>query len=131
MLSGEATNNNFIVLGLTRPWLKSLIFHTRGEGANHYTTDAVNIWNLGAFYSPSVYVAKRVKWRWICLFPSRGFGCNGDYANKIDILMLEQMSVKTWTIKRDLYINAAPSIYYENKIDLCFLIVESLPRWEL
>jgi len=36
MLSGEATNTNFIVFGLTRP-----IYHTRGEQTNHYTTAAV------------------------------------------------------------------------------------------
>jgi len=32
--SGEATNTNFIVFGLTRPGLE-------GEPASHYTTDAV------------------------------------------------------------------------------------------
>jgi hypothetical protein len=35
MLNGEATNTNFIVFGLT--------YRTRGEHANHYTTDAVVI----------------------------------------------------------------------------------------
>jgi len=39
--SGEATNTNFIVFGLTRPGLESTIYRTRGEHANHYTTDAV------------------------------------------------------------------------------------------
>jgi hypothetical protein len=29
------------VFGLTRPGLKSTIYHTRGEHANHYATDAV------------------------------------------------------------------------------------------
>jgi hypothetical protein len=33
-LSGEATNNNVIVFGLTQS-------HTQGEHANNYTTDAV------------------------------------------------------------------------------------------
>jgi hypothetical protein len=40
MLSGEATNINYIVFGLTQSGLE----HTtgaRGEHANHYTTDAV------------------------------------------------------------------------------------------
>ena len=41
MLSAEAPNTNFIVFGLTRPGLESTIYHTRGEHANHYTTDAV------------------------------------------------------------------------------------------
>jgi hypothetical protein len=41
MLSGEATNTNFIVFGLTQPGLEPTIYHTRGEHANHYTTDAI------------------------------------------------------------------------------------------
>ena len=39
--SGEATNTNFKVFGLTRPGLEPTIYRTRGEHANHYTTDAV------------------------------------------------------------------------------------------
>jgi hypothetical protein len=41
MLRGEATNTNFIVFGLTWPGLEPTIYNTRGEHANHYTTDAV------------------------------------------------------------------------------------------
>jgi hypothetical protein len=41
MFSGEVTNNNFIVFGLTRSGLKPTIYHTWGEHANHYTTDTV------------------------------------------------------------------------------------------
>jgi len=41
MLSGEATNTNFIVIGLTRSGLESTIYHTRGEHANHYSTNEV------------------------------------------------------------------------------------------
>ena len=41
MLSGEATNTNFIVFGLTRPGLEPTIYRTRGEHTNHYATDAV------------------------------------------------------------------------------------------
>jgi hypothetical protein len=37
VLSGEATNANFIVFGLTT------IYRTRGEHANQYTIDAVQI----------------------------------------------------------------------------------------
>jgi hypothetical protein len=41
MLSGEATNTNSIVFGLTRSGLESTIYRTGGEHANHYTNDAV------------------------------------------------------------------------------------------
>jgi hypothetical protein len=37
VLSGEAINTNFIVVGLTRVGL----YHTQGEHANQYTTDVV------------------------------------------------------------------------------------------
>ena len=41
MLSREETNTNFIVFGLARLGLEPTIYRTRGEHANHYTTDAV------------------------------------------------------------------------------------------
>jgi hypothetical protein len=41
VLRGEATNTNFIVLGLTRPGIEPTIYRTRGEHTNHYATDAV------------------------------------------------------------------------------------------
>ena len=41
---GEATNTNFIVFGLTRSGLERTSYCTWGEHANHYTTDAVQIW---------------------------------------------------------------------------------------
>jgi hypothetical protein len=41
MLSGEATNINFIVFDLTKPGLKPTIYRIRGEHASHHTTDAV------------------------------------------------------------------------------------------
>jgi hypothetical protein len=41
VLSGEATNTNFIVFGLIRLGLEPMIYRTRGEHANHYPTDAV------------------------------------------------------------------------------------------
>ena len=47
VLSGEATNTNFKVFGLTRPGLESTIYRTRGEHANHYATDAVSIKDKG------------------------------------------------------------------------------------
>ena len=56
MLGGEATNTNCIVFGLTRTGLEPTIYRTRGEHANHYTTNAVILYediliniNLSAF----------------------------------------------------------------------------------
>ena len=43
MLSGEATNTNFIVFSLNRLGLEPTICCTRGEQANHYTTDEPTI----------------------------------------------------------------------------------------
>jgi hypothetical protein len=42
VLSREEPNTNFIVFGVTRSGLKPMIDHTRGDQANHYTTDAVH-----------------------------------------------------------------------------------------
>ena len=42
MLSGEATNTNFIDFGSTRPRLEPTIYRTRGKHTNHYATDAVD-----------------------------------------------------------------------------------------
>jgi len=36
VISGEATNTNFIILGLTRSDLELTIYRTRGEHTNHY-----------------------------------------------------------------------------------------------
>jgi len=41
MLSGEATNTNLIVFGLTRTGLEPTIYCTRGEHSNYYATDVV------------------------------------------------------------------------------------------
>jgi hypothetical protein len=43
MLSGEVTNTNFKVFGLTRPGFQLTIYRTQGEHANKYATDAVDI----------------------------------------------------------------------------------------
>jgi hypothetical protein len=43
VLSEEATQNNVIVFGLTRPGLEPMIYHTRDKHPNHYTTDAVRL----------------------------------------------------------------------------------------
>lgn len=41
MLSGEGTKTKSIVSGLARSRLDSMIYHTRFEHANNFTTDAV------------------------------------------------------------------------------------------
>ena len=46
MLSGEATNTNLIVFGLSRSGLEPTIYRTQDEHANHYTTDVVLIYQL-------------------------------------------------------------------------------------
>ena len=43
MLSGEATNTNFIVSGLTRSGHQPTIYHTRGKHVNYYTTNVVDL----------------------------------------------------------------------------------------
>ena len=43
VFSGEVTNTNFIVFGLQLSGLEPTIYHTWGEHANHYATDAVSI----------------------------------------------------------------------------------------
>ena len=42
MLSGEATNTNLTVLGFTRPGVEPMVYHTRDEHANQYTTQKVH-----------------------------------------------------------------------------------------
>jgi hypothetical protein len=39
MLCGESENTNFIVYTLTKPGMELTIYHTRGNHANHYTTE--------------------------------------------------------------------------------------------
>ena len=45
MLSGEKTNINSKVFGLTRPGLETTIYRTLDGYSNHYATDAVFIKN--------------------------------------------------------------------------------------
>ena len=45
-LTEKQQNTNFIVFGLTG--LEPMIYHTRGEHANHYTTDAILLCSLEA-----------------------------------------------------------------------------------
>jgi hypothetical protein len=47
MLSGEATNTNFIVLDLNQPGLEPMIFHTGGKHTNQYSIEAVEqLWKV-------------------------------------------------------------------------------------
>jgi hypothetical protein len=41
MFIGEATHASSIIFGLSWSGLEPTIYHTRGEPANHYATDAV------------------------------------------------------------------------------------------
>jgi hypothetical protein len=43
VLSGEGTNTNFIVFGLTRPGLESTIYRNQGDHSNHYAAVAVHL----------------------------------------------------------------------------------------
>jgi 3-phenylpropionate/cinnamic acid dioxygenase small subunit len=58
LLSGEATNTNFTIFGLTRPGLKHTIYRIRGEHANHYASDAVYVWVL--ISKVTINIIKRV-----------------------------------------------------------------------
>ena len=65
VLSGEATNTNFIVFCLTRPQFVPTIYRTRGEHANNYATDVVPysyflfiIFLIKISYCPSIYYLK-------------------------------------------------------------------------
>ena len=44
VLSEEAVNTNFDIFGSTRPGIEPTTFRTRGEQANHYATEAVDIY---------------------------------------------------------------------------------------
>jgi hypothetical protein len=41
VLSGEATNTNFIIFDLTQSGLEHKIYRTQEEQANHYTTEII------------------------------------------------------------------------------------------
>jgi hypothetical protein len=69
MLSRKATNTNLIVFGLTQPGLEPMIYHTRGEHANHYTTDAVHL--LDMFNSKTCVIVKHVSYHVLDMFNSK------------------------------------------------------------
>jgi hypothetical protein len=46
MLSGQAGNTNFIVFGLTRQTMESIIYLAQGKHAYYYITDVVS-WLIG------------------------------------------------------------------------------------
>ena len=56
MLSGEATNTNFIVFGLTRTGLEATIYRTRGEHANNCTTDEESELGMEMSKNPQVKI---------------------------------------------------------------------------
>ena len=43
MLSGEATDTDFIVFGLIKPELQPTTYNTRGEHDNHFTTETISL----------------------------------------------------------------------------------------
>ena len=53
MLSWEATNNNIIFFGLTRPGLEPTIYRTRGQYTDHFTHDAVQ--NYSIYFQINTY----------------------------------------------------------------------------
>ena len=63
MHSREATNTNFIDFGLTWLGLEPMIYHTRGEHANHYTT------RCGAVYLQDPHNINRIISNIFVLYP--------------------------------------------------------------
>ena len=57
-LAGEATNNNFMVFGLTAG-LEPTIYRTRDEHANHYATDAVIYIYMAILKLQTEYIYKK------------------------------------------------------------------------
>jgi hypothetical protein len=55
VLSGEATNTNFIVFGLTRPELEPTIYQTGGKQADHYYIDLFLSLDCPFVIIPDVY----------------------------------------------------------------------------
>jgi len=53
VLSGEATNAIFIVLGLIRPWLNHSIYRTQ-ELAKDYSTNVVSMYSIISRYYKSL-----------------------------------------------------------------------------
>jgi len=51
MLSGEATNTNFIVFGLTLLGLEHTIYRSQGEDANDLTTNMVHLIRVASLSS--------------------------------------------------------------------------------
>ena len=67
LLIGEATNTNVKVFDMTRSGLEPTIYHTRGEHANHYTTDVVG----------SLWDSNTLKlWQWMKIILTILCGCN-------------------------------------------------------
>ena len=63
MLSGDATNTNFTIVRLIRLGFELMSYSTRGEVANHYTTDAVGQYWI-PFNRKRRYIANSIR---ICI----------------------------------------------------------------
>ena len=79
LLSRIATNTNFKVFGFTQWGLDLTIYHTRGEHANHYITDAVFLttiyWN--PLYYQHIYTKRTYSSSSVVIYRCR-FGENSD-----------------------------------------------------
>ena len=81
MPSGQATNTNFIVFGLTQSGQQLTVYGNRGEHATHYTTDAVYpLHNYNPLFVGRLMSYLRLKYlclfahylRYLCLFTHSG-----------------------------------------------------------
>ena len=67
VLSGEATNTNFIVFGLSRSGLEPTIYRTRREHANHYTIYVVEIMKILKYENIKAENVYNWKWPWMLI----------------------------------------------------------------
>jgi hypothetical protein len=62
VLSEKQHINYFMVFGLNRSGLEHTIYHTRGERANHYTKDAVDIKGEGTQSNNAFFSQNGIGW---------------------------------------------------------------------
>jgi hypothetical protein len=108
VLSGEATNTNFIVFGLTRPGFEPTIYLTRCECTNHYTTDTVLsiqyhsswplVWQMNFFCTSHSQ---------ICIYPRRSYECLSHHGQRtcqlchlLKFLILQMTSERIFGVNR-------------------------------
>ena len=108
-LRGEATNNNFIVIGLTRAGFESTIYRTQGEHANHYATDVVQTVSGGLVCSISTQKCILQVWMWneilICIISSESLSL---YKKPMSLVSLAYTDSKTFS-------SYLPYLYHEWK----------------